>query len=82
MQRNHDAPPSRSRPRSRGHGVRARYPNAKRLTITADGGGSNGSRVRLWKRELQRLANQLEIEITVHYLPLQTERLIPDGAEG
>jgi hypothetical protein len=34
---------------------RARYPNATRLLITADGGGSNGSRVRLWKRELQEL---------------------------
>jgi transposase len=34
---------------------RARYPNATRLLITADGGGSNGSRVRLWKRELQGL---------------------------
>jgi hypothetical protein len=32
---------------------RARYPEATRLLITADGGGSNGSRVRLWKRELQ-----------------------------
>jgi len=39
------------------------------LTITADGGGSNGSRVRLWKRELQTLANELGIEITVHHLP-------------
>jgi hypothetical protein len=34
---------------------RVRYPNATRLLITADGGGSNGSRVRLWKRELQKL---------------------------
>ena len=34
----------------------ARYPRATRLTITADGGGSNGSRVRLWKRELQNVA--------------------------
>jgi Rhodopirellula transposase DDE domain len=33
--------------------------------ITADGGGSNGSRVRLWKRELQTLANELGIDITV-----------------
>jgi Rhodopirellula transposase DDE domain len=33
-----------------------RYPDAKRLTITRDGGGSNGSRERLWKRELQTLA--------------------------
>src|SRR5208337_804837 len=46
-----------------------RYPNARHLTITADGGGSNGSRVRLWKRELQRLANELGIDIHVHHLP-------------
>ena len=36
---------------------RARYPAARRLLITADGGGSNGARVRLWKWELQRLAD-------------------------
>ena len=51
-----------------------RYPNAKRLTITCDGGGSNGSRVRLWKRELQTLANELGIEITVHHLPPGTSK--------
>ena len=39
---------------------RTRYPNATRLLITADGGGSNGSRVRLWKHELQKLANELD----------------------
>ena len=44
-----------------------RYPNARRLTITTDGGGSNGSRVRLWKRELQSLANEPGIEISVHH---------------
>jgi hypothetical protein len=38
---------------------RACYPEAIRLLVTADGGGSNGSRVRLWKRELQKLANEL-----------------------
>ncbi|MGH3184282.1 MAG: ISAzo13 family transposase, partial [Streptosporangiaceae bacterium] len=53
---------------------RARYPDARRLTITADGGGSNGSRVRLWKRELQALANELGIEITVHHLPPGTSK--------
>jgi len=37
--------------------------------ITADGGGSNGSRLRLWKRELQRLADELGIDIVVHHLP-------------
>ena len=51
-----------------------RYPDTKRLTITADGGGSNGSRVRLWKRELQHLANELEIEIAVHHLPPGTSK--------
>ncbi|MGH9205900.1 MAG: ISAzo13 family transposase, partial [Acidimicrobiales bacterium] len=53
---------------------RQRYPDAKCLTITADGGGSNGSRVRLWKRELQGLANELGIEITVHHLPPGTSK--------
>ena len=53
---------------------RPRYPAATRLVITADGGGSNGSRVRLWKRELQRLADELGIEITVHHLPPGTSK--------
>ena len=53
---------------------RARYPNATRLVITADGGGSNGSRVRLWKRELQRLADELAIDIAVHHLPPGTSK--------
>jgi len=52
----------------------ARYPDATRLVITADGGGSNGSRVRLWKRELQRLADELGIEIAVHHLPPGTSK--------
>ena len=39
------------------------------LLITADGGGSNGSRVRLWKVELQKLADELGIAITVCHLP-------------
>lgn len=51
-----------------------RYPDTKCLTVTADGGGSNGSRVRLWKRELQRLSNELEIDITVHHLPPGTSK--------
>jgi len=51
-----------------------RYPEATRLVITADGGGSNGSRVRLWKRELQRLADELGIEIAVHHLPPGTSK--------
>ena len=53
---------------------RVRYPDANRLTITADGGGSNGSRVRLWKRELRGLANELAIDITVHHLPPGTSK--------
>ena len=48
---------------------RRRYPTAKRLMITADGGGSNGYRVRLWKVELQQLADQLKLPITVCHLP-------------
>ena len=51
-----------------------RYPDAKCLTITCDGGGSNGTRVRLWKRELQGLANELGIDITVHHLPPGTSK--------
>jgi hypothetical protein len=53
---------------------RARYPTATRLLITADGGGSNGSRLRLWKRELQSLANELGIDIVVHHLPPGTSK--------
>ena len=51
-----------------------RYPKPRYLTITADGGGSNGSRVRLWKRELQKLANELGIDIRVHHLPPGTSK--------
>jgi transposase len=47
-----------------------RYPHAARLLITADAGGSNGHRVRLWKVELARLAAETGLEITVcHYPP-------------
>jgi hypothetical protein len=52
----------------------ARYPAARRLVITADCGGSNGARVRLWKRELQRLADQLGLTITVCHLPPGTSK--------
>jgi len=45
------------------------YPEAKRLLISADGGGSNGSRVRLWKWELQQLADETNLSITVCHLP-------------
>ncbi len=53
---------------------RARYPQATRLLVTADCGGSNGARVRLWKRELQALANELGIAITVCHLPPGTSK--------
>ncbi|HEY5226179.1 MAG TPA: ISAzo13 family transposase, partial [Methylovirgula sp.] len=52
----------------------ARYPNPRSLTITADGGGSNGSRLRLWKIELQRLADELGLAITVCHLPPGTSK--------
>ena len=49
---------------------RERYPAAQRLMITADCGGSNGARVRLWKLELQKLADEAGLSITVcHYPP-------------
>ena len=50
------------------------YPNAKKLMITADGGGSNGSRVRLWKIELQRLSDEINMEITVSHFPPGTSK--------
>ncbi len=53
---------------------RERYPDATTLLITADGGGSNGSRVRLWKLELQKLADELGIAITVCHLPPGTSK--------
>jgi len=51
-----------------------RYPEATRLLITADCGGSNGSRVRLWKRELQTLADQTGLAITVAHHPPGTSK--------
>ena len=50
------------------------YPGASRLLITADCGGSNGARVRLWKVELQKLASELGIEIMVCHLPPGTSK--------
>ena len=48
----------------------ARYRQARNLLITADGGGSNGSRLRLWKRELQAFADESGLSVTVcHYPP-------------
>jgi transposase len=50
------------------------YPEARRLLISADGGGSNGSRLRLWKWELARWAREIGIEITVCHLPPGTSK--------
>jgi hypothetical protein len=50
------------------------YPEAHRLLITADGGGSNGTRVRLWKTELQKLANETGLIVTVCHLPPGTSK--------
>jgi transposase len=54
-------------------GVRA-YPHARRLLITADAGGSNGARVRLWKVELQQLADELRLPISVCHFPPGTSK--------
>ena len=51
-----------------------RYPHATRLMITADGGGSNGSRVRLWKTELQRFADEIQKEVSVCHFPPGTSK--------
>jgi transposase len=50
------------------------YPRAKRLLITADGGGSNGSRCRLWKVELQQLADEIGLHISVCHFPPGTSK--------
>ena len=51
-----------------------RYPHAPQLLITADGGGSNGSRNRLWKTELQALANEIGLKISVCHFPPGTSK--------
>jgi len=51
-----------------------RYSSAKRLLVNADGGGSNGYRVRLWKVEIQKLADELGIPITICHLPPGTSK--------
>lgn len=50
------------------------YPEAKKLMITADCGGSNGYRVRLWKTELQKLADEIGLEISVSHFPPGTSK--------
>jgi len=52
----------------------ARYPGASKLYITADGGGSNGSRNRLWKTELQQLANETGLQFQVSHFPPGTSK--------
>jgi hypothetical protein len=51
-----------------------RYPDMRELTITADGGGSNGARVRLWKIELQKFADETGMAIHVHHFPPGTSK--------
>ena len=51
-----------------------RYPNARTLTITADAGGSNSYRIRLWKTELQHLADQTGLRLHVMHYPPGTEK--------
>jgi hypothetical protein len=53
---------------------RARYPDMRELTITADCGGSNSSRVRLWKVELQKLADETGLTIKVRHYPPGTSK--------
>ena len=53
---------------------RKRYPKARELTSTADCGGSNGARVRLWKLELQRLADETGLTLNIHHYPPGTSK--------
>ena len=53
---------------------RVRYPGARELLVTADGGGSNGVRVRLWKVALQRLVDQIGLRISVCHFPPGTSK--------
>ena len=53
---------------------KSRYPNATELMITADGGGSNGYRVRLWKIALQRFANETGLRLSVCHFPPGTSK--------
>jgi hypothetical protein len=58
------------------------YAETKGILITADGGGSNGSRVRLWKIALQELANDWRIPITVCHYPPGTSSRVDDWRGG
>jgi transposase len=50
------------------------YPNERKLLINADGGGSNGHRLKLWKKELQKLSNEMNMQITVCHFPPGTSK--------
>jgi hypothetical protein len=50
------------------------YPTSQELLIVADGGGSNGARNRLWKMQLQQLATETGLSITVCHLPPATSK--------
>src|SRR5881227_3195867 len=50
------------------------YPSANKLLVTADGGGSNSSRSRLWKKELQTLSTELGLEVHVCHFPPGTSK--------
>jgi transposase len=53
---------------------RKHHPEAQRLLITADAGGSNGSRLRLWKTEIQKLADQMQIPVAICHFPPGTSK--------
>ena len=57
---------------------RHRFPQARTLLITADGGGSNGNRSRLWKWALQQLANDLNLALCDLPLPAGHEQMEQD----
>ncbi len=50
------------------------YPNKRKLMINADGGGSNGHRLKLWKKELQKFSNEANMQITVCHFPPGTSK--------
>lgn len=53
---------------------KSHFKSPSKLLVTADGGGSNGSRVRLWKKEIQDLANELNMEISICHFPPGTSK--------
>lgn len=53
---------------------REQYPEAKDLLVVADAGGSNGYRIRLWKRELQHFADETGLQVSVSHLPPGTSK--------